>query len=246
MTMEQKKRRTSDKGSAKDPSNDTQIKNMFRIFYMLRLIWKMNGHRVEELYKITHVNCTLYTKVIGMEPVDLSDRLPYLNDLTDIPIQFWDGQSTMELNSWSATEQNETWSKYISLRCAKTKAQKELTKEGKVEKIPKSAELINLEATIKQKIEVAMQKDNRIHEREFFKRLVYFAAYKRKQNQKDSDEILQQIEDDIQKVSRATMQNVPSDRLNSHCEKVTEYLRRVQATLILSSWDAQKNNFSSS
>ncbi|MBM6888616.1 hypothetical protein H6B69_22950 [Pseudoflavonifractor phocaeensis] len=84
-----------------------------------------------------------------------------------------------------------------------------------------------------------MKESNLQYENGYFKRLVYFAKYKEKRPTKTAEELLQQVERDIQRVSRIAVENMLTnpDRLEGHLEIVVKYVERVRATLILQGWD---------
>ena len=84
--------------------DNKELYNRFRIFYVLRLLWKWENHKVDELYEILKINRTLYGRILGLEKIDLKDRLEQLAQLTEIPAKYWDGYENISLRSWDSQE----------------------------------------------------------------------------------------------------------------------------------------------
>ena len=201
-----------------------ELQNRFQIFYIIRLLWKYHNHQVDDLYAALGLNRTLYTKILHLDAVDLLDRKATLEAVTNVSFRYWDGEKAcgVFLKSWNLQEQNGMWEKLISLR----------KQQGQ----HKSAELIQTERTIKEKILTAIREDNLQQETEVFRRLAYFATYRQKRPEKNAEEMLLQIERDIQQIHLNTIKSVQTQRLNTHMEIVCKYLERLQAALVVERW----------
>ncbi|OUO38277.1 hypothetical protein [Flavonifractor sp. An306] len=206
--------------------DNKELYNRFRIFYVLRLLWKWENHKVDELYEILKINRTLYGRILGLEKIDLKDRLEQLAQLTEIPAKYWDGYENISLRSWDSQEEDRAWKKLISSRKEHIGNQK-------------TSKQIDIEGVINKNYREALKESNLQYENGYFKRLVYFAKYKEKRPTKTAEELLQQVERDIQRVSRIAVENMLTnpDRLEGHLEIVVKYVERVRATLILQGWD---------
>ena len=203
-----------------------ELYNRFRIFYVLRLLWKWENHKVYELYKILKINRTLYGRILGLEKIDLKDRLGQLTQLTEISAHYWDGYQKISLKSWDSQEEDRAWKKLI------------LSREEHIGN-QKTSKQIDIEGVINKKYRDALKESNLRYESEYFKRLVYFAKYKEKRPAKTAEELLLQVERDIQQVSRIAVESMLTtpDRLEGHLEIVVKYVERVRATLTLQGWD---------
>ena len=144
-----------------------ELYNRFRIFYVLRLLWKWENHKVDELYKILKINRTLYGRILGLEKIDLKDRLGQLTQLTEISAHYWDGYQKISLKSWDSQEEDRAWKKLI------------LSREEHIGN-QKTSKQIDIEGVINKKYRDALKESNLRYESEYFKRLVYFAKYKEK------------------------------------------------------------------
>lgn len=230
MEKEQNKRWSTKRRVEREMTSE-ELCNRFRIFYSLRELWKKQGNSADDLYKILPISRTLYTQILGGRPVDLSSEAEQMKNLTDIPARYWDGYqgSVIQLNSWSAEEQNAAWRKLANLR--------RHTGGEKGTESKKSAEQSNLEAFIKNKLFAATVKDTLQGESEMFKRLFFFASYRQKQTEQTSMQILSDIEKAIQKCSRRTLEQTDGECLHRHYELIKEYSERVQAVMLLRGWD---------
>ena len=193
--------------------------NRFIIFYILKELWKQHKYSVDELYETLGISRTCYTKVLGMNDVDLSGAAKRLETITDVSQYFWEGykEYKVTLHSWDLGEQGKVWREFVDLR----RQRKPLGE--------KDEQLKELEQRIKKAIYRAAQDTILRDEAEPFKKLVYFATYKQKRPEKTADELIENARIALKNIKYRTLENASAETLKLYRQEVGEHYRRIEA-----------------
>lgn len=208
---------------------DSYLKNLFILFYTLRYLWKYKERKVDDLYKKLFPtsrskdgnktlagNKTLYDNILRLKDCNMLPRAKHLSEIIGISEKYFTGETKLTTHV-----SDENWEKYIRLR----------KKRGSG---PKDAELVSVENEIKRGIKLTA--DNPSSQSEPFKRLLYFAEFGSKHEDKGAEDLFREIESKIEKCYPSDLEQVQLETLEKHQRAIQEYLRHIAAVAILKRW----------
>ena len=217
-----------------DAEKKKRLKNRFKLFYILRFLWKENNKEVNQLYAILFPskskkggNKTLFYAVMRMEaPKNFAKwetLSKQLQELTDINEGYFTGEREIRIIP-SSREEDDLWKNYVASRSAGVRG--------------KSTAEKRLEGEIKSKIRLFLQEPKIRETSEIFKRLVYFAQFGQKRGSVTGEEILQKIEMEISNTTELKLGGVSAERLETHYHKVRTHAEHIWAMIVLKKWQS--------
>lgn len=225
-----KQRNRTERESKEERKNQYEIlRNQFILFYTLRHLWKMKKRRVNDLYKILFPsysriggNKTLYDRILSLKGDNLLADSKRLAELTGISETYFTGEHKLSGLKVSDDE----WKKFIDLRKEKGDS-------------PKSADLVQIEDTIKRAISLTV--DDKSNQSEPFKRLLYFAEYGHKRVDKNLIDLFGEIESKISECKPEEFKAVDLELLKEHQKRIQTHLYHIAAVVTLREWEQERN-----
>jgi len=208
---------------------NSDLENLFILFYTLKYLWKLSEHPVNELYRILFPskrqskiggNKTLYDDILRLKDVKAQRYSKQLAELTGMSERYFTGESRLAVGSLLYDD----WICFIRHR-------------RKAATTSRGADLKQIEGKIKRGIREA--RDNRPNSSGPFGRLVYFAEHKAKQTDITLADLFGEIERRIRRCSPHDFEMADLELLENHQKVVQEYLYRIAAFVTIKQWKSR-------
>jgi len=201
-------------------------RNLFILFYTLRLLWKLSRHRMEELYKLlfpsnssTGGNKTLFDNILNNRGANILPHAGRLAELIGISEKYFTGEYKLIVPGLT----DDNWNEFIRLR--KKRGEKEST-------------LRQVEKRIKDNIQDAVEESSK--QSEPFKRLLYFAKHQRKRADKTIEALFVEIESKFVECLPTVVEQADIELLKKHQEAVQRHLFHISAAITMAEWKGKK------